>query len=114
MSTHDLFGPSSMHRRQLCPGSAKMEVLFWTAPDEASKEAQAGTKLHKAMAGEVVSDLSPADVEMLEWTKLRLESIRAELGLRTDQHPTQPRRSRLHRMTLDRYPWFRSRFPRVS
>lgn len=102
MSTHDLFGPSGMHRRQLCPGSAKMEVLFWDAPEAPSDEAQMGTKLHKAMAGEVVSDLSPADVEMLEWTKLRLESIRAELGLSQDQlQETHVERKFTYNLTME-------------
>jgi hypothetical protein len=79
-----------------------MEVLFWNSPDEASKEAAAGTKLHKAMAGEVVSDLSPADVEMLEWTKLRLESIRAELGLSADQlQETHVERKFTYNLTME-------------
>ena len=44
---HTLYGPSSLSRRALCPGSARMEKDL---PEVSSAEADEGTNLHKLVA----------------------------------------------------------------
>lgn len=47
---HCLYGPSSLERRYLCPGSAALEENL---PDTTSDEARSGTRIHAAIAGYV-------------------------------------------------------------
>ena len=59
MSDHTLYSPSSLERRALCPGSARMEAGL---QDESSEAADRGSKLHGLVAamikGEAVSDIA--------------------------------------------------------
>lgn len=50
MSKHHIFGPSSLERRFLCPGSARMEKEL---PDVTSEAAAEGTRLHAEVAAAI-------------------------------------------------------------
>jgi len=64
---HHLYGPSSLKRRELCPGSAREERLL---PDIPNEFAAQGTKLHAAIAckldGVEMPALTPEESETVE------------------------------------------------
>jgi len=47
---HCVYGPSSLERRFLCPGSAALEANL---PDQSSTDAQSGTRIHKWLQGAI-------------------------------------------------------------
>lgn len=70
---HDLYGPSSMGRRLLCAGSARLER---GAPEITSKEAEEGTKLHVAVWSSIYDkELDDEQVEVVGKCKRLLESL---------------------------------------
>lgn len=63
--THHPFGPSSLNRRMLCPGSYRMEDGL---PETESEEANEGTRLHAVMAGADPGDwMDGEQQELIEW-----------------------------------------------
>ena len=60
MNTHSLLGPSSLRRRELCPGSLKMERAL---PETTSEWAEDGIAKHKAVAALLTTGEMPQGIE---------------------------------------------------
>ena len=60
---HHIYGPSSLERRMLCPGSKRMEAPLWDSPEEDNEDAAEGTLLHRAIAGSVAYDDPKLDMD---------------------------------------------------
>lgn len=76
---HHSFSPSSLERREACPGSAAMEGGLPPVPS--SPEAKRGTFLHSVVCSALAGDLSlmeglpPDDKKAVEWTLAEVRNL---------------------------------------
>lgn len=78
MTTHHLYGPSSLQRRLICPGSARMESGL---PDTDSDASIEGTRLHAVMAGSDNGEwMDDEQREAVDWCWDRVRTILSDYG----------------------------------
>jgi len=63
---HHIFGPSSLERRMLCPGSYRMEMPFWLKPEEKGEDSEEGKLLHAAVIHGRMDNLNAEQQIVLE------------------------------------------------
>lgn len=85
-NTHHIYGPSTLERRMLCPGSKRMELPLWDLPEAESEDAAEGRLLHEAVAGRL-EDESVLNLEQ----RIQVDKCRELLKVETGEDASRMR-----------------------